>query len=171
MKIAFGYKMRVGKDTAVNYLCQKLGGKQISFTSPLYDILYYAQNICGFPKHKDRQFLQYIGTEWARNKDPNVWIKLALEQAKDKENVFISDLRFPNEFESLKKNGWICVKILRNYSEDSEGIGNGSHNHISETALDGLLDEHWDYILYNNGNLDEFYTQLDKLVANIINDK
>lgn len=171
MKIAFGYKMRVGKDTAATYLHKKIGGKQISFASPIYDILYYAQTRCGFPTYKDRQFLQYVGTEWARNKDPDVWINIALKEAKNEENAFISDLRFPNEFETLKKNGWICVKIIRNYSEDFEGVGNGSHIHTSETALDGLLNEHWDYILYNNSTLDNFYTQLDKLVDNIINDK
>ena len=31
MKIAFGYKMRSGKDTAVDYLITKYGGKKITF--------------------------------------------------------------------------------------------------------------------------------------------
>lgn len=170
MKIAFGYRMRVGKDTAATYLHHKLGGKQISFAAPIYDILHYAQGRCGFQKHKDRQFLQYVGTEWARSKDPDVWVNIVLRETKDDKNAFISDLRFPNEFEALKKNGWICVKIVRNYVEDLDGVGTGSHVHSSENALDGLMDEQWDYLLHNNGSLDEFYTQLDKLV-NIINGK
>ena len=63
MKIAFGYKMGAGKDTAVDYLKQKYGGTHLSFAGPIYTILENAQHICGFPVEKDRQFLQFIGTE------------------------------------------------------------------------------------------------------------
>ena len=79
MKIAFGGKMGTGKDTCVNYLIKKYGGVKISFSDSIYDILYYAQNVCGFKKEKDRKFLQWIGTEWAREKNPNIWIELTLK--------------------------------------------------------------------------------------------
>ena len=36
IKIAFGYKMGVGKDEACSYLIKKYGGEKISFASPLY---------------------------------------------------------------------------------------------------------------------------------------
>ena len=45
MKIAFGYKMRSGKDTSVEYLIKKYGGEKISFSQPLYEALYAVQEI------------------------------------------------------------------------------------------------------------------------------
>lgn len=167
MKIAFGYKMGVGKDEAVCYLAKKFGGVKISFSEPLYDIMHYAQDICGFPREKDRKFLQYVGTEWARNKNNDVWVNIAINKSysNKNENFYISDLRFPNEFETLKRTGWTCVKIIRSHQEDRKG--SGSHSHSSETCLDGVLDEQWDYIIYNLGSLKDFYNKLDVLVDKI----
>jgi hypothetical protein len=101
MKIAFGYKM------GVDYLIDEYGGKRISFAGPIYDILSYAQKVCGFIPEKDRKFLQFIGTDWARNKENNVWVRLALESAliDEMEHAYISDVRFPNELTALKENG------------------------------------------------------------------
>ena len=166
MKIAFGYKMGVGKDTAVEYLIKKYGGKQISFASPIYDILNYAQNRCGFKKEKDRQFLQYVGTEWARKKEENIWVRLALESTTDDTNNFLSDVRFKNELNALKKNNWICVKINRDVIEKNrEGTGNNKHS--SETELDSVSDENWDYVIYNNGSIKDFYQNIDNIIKSI----
>jgi hypothetical protein len=166
MKIAFGYRMGVGKDTAVNYLIQKHGGTRVSFAGPIYDILAYAQKRCGFTPHKDRQFLQYIGAEWGRRQDPDIWVKLALEaSAETQGNVFISDLRFPNEFEALKRDGWICVKLIRTDPEDR--VGTGTATHISETALDGVPDEEWDYVIANDGTLEEFEAKIKQIYDSV----
>lgn len=162
-KIAFGYKMGVGKDTACSYLINKYGGKHVSFAQPLYNILKYAQSTCGFKHDKDRKFLQYIGTEWAREKDPDVWVRLAMENVSENSNTYISDLRFLNEFNTLKKDGWICVKIVRE-QQDSDRIGTGSNKHVSETELDNIPDDCWDVIINNTGKIDDFYTELEMLV-------
>lgn len=166
MKIAFGYRMGVGKDEAVSYLTQKHKGIKISFSEPLYDIMYYAQDKCGFPREKDRKFLQFIGTEWARSKYNNVWVNIVTNKNYPKnENFYISDLRFPNEFKALKNSGWTCVKIVRSLQENREGTGSCSHS--SETALDDIQDKEWDYIIYNVGSLHEFYSKLDYIVSKI----
>ena len=167
MKIAFGCKMGVGKDTAVSYLIEQYGGEKISFSTPIYDILHYAQSLCGFNIEKDRDFLQYIGTEWGRRKDPDIWAKMALKNVSETNiNTYISDLRFLNEFEYMKNNGWKCVKIVRT-SVDSNRQGTGSKTHISETELDNLPDDKWDYVLTNNdGTLMEFYDNLDNMITN-----
>lgn len=171
MKIAFGYKMGSGKDTAVEYCVKKYTGIHISFAKPIYDILHYAQEICGFEQKKDRQFLQYIGTEWARKKDNNVWVNLAINKTKNKSgNFYISDLRFMNEFEALKKENWVLVKLVReiNKEKKEERKGTGSVSHSSETSLDSVPNENWDYIINNNSNcLEDFYLELDNLVKKI----
>jgi hypothetical protein len=162
MKIAFGSTMGVGKDTAVEYLISKYGGSRISFASPIYDIMKYAQNICGFKNEKDRKFLQIVGTEWARSKENDVWIRIALEKgSKEKGNVFISDLRFQNEFDALKLDNWLCVKLVKCDIKNTR-VGSGKETHSSEG---GLEDSSWDYVINNNGTIEEFFEKLDKLVS------
>lgn len=166
IKIAFGYKMGVGKDEACSYLVKKYGGDKISFASPLYDIQRYAQRICGFEEQKDRRFLQFIGTEWARKKNPDVWLDLAIKKSNSEGNFFISDLRFANELYGLKKDGWVCVNISRpKHSE--ERIGTGTATHDSEIALDNIRTDDWDYLLKNDGSLEDFHTKLDSLYLKI----
>jgi hypothetical protein len=162
MKIAFGYKMGVGKDTAVDYLVDTHGGRKISFAAPLYDILYHAQDICGFPRQKDRKFLQWIGAEWGRAQKDSVWVDIAINKARGEGNYFCSDVRFPNEFQALKDNGWVCVKLLREAS--NERVGSGTASHCSENALDVLPDTAWDFVVANNGDLEGFYDKLDEIV-------
>ena len=163
MKIAFGCKMGVGKDTAADYLISKYGGQKHSFAKPLYDIMNYAQQVAGFDQVKDRQFLQYIGADWGRSKDPNVWINTAIRNTPEYSNVFLTDVRYPNELQALKENGWICVKIVRE-NIDKTRVGTGTQVHSSETALDGCPDEVWDYIIENNGTIEEFHEKLEDLV-------
>ena len=160
--------MGVGKDEACSYLSNKYGGDRLSFASPLYDIKRYAQQRCRFREEKDRQFLQYIGTDWARKKDPNVWIRLLLDESSSSKegNLFLSDLRFSNEFEILKKEGWVCVKINRPLVDD-ERKGSGIVNHDSEIDLDTIDDKEWDFIIQNNQSMEDFYSRLDNLYFKI----
>ena len=167
LRIAFGCQSRVGKSTAVKYLIENYGGVEKSFASPLYDIMYYAQETCGFEKVKNREFLQTIGT-WARVQNPNVWINLQIKGLKTinpEENVYFSDVRFNNEFEALKNEGFIMVRIIQD--GNCHDIGGGSLTHESEIELISKPLVDWNYIIKNNGSLDDFYLSLDALVRNI----
>ena len=165
LRIAFGCQARVGKDTAVKYLIDSHEGVKLSFASPIYDILTHAQTTCGFSVEKDRKFLQWIGT-WAREKDSDVWVKCLMSKVTNlppNTNIFVSDLRFPNEFKALKKAGFTCVRLVR-VAEDVE-FGSGSPGHVSETAL---LKHHWDFILENHGTVHELYSGLDYVLKEVI---
>lgn len=164
MKIAFGYKMGVGKDTACKFMHDNYGGQVISFAEPIYMILNYAQDVCSFPREKDRQFLQYIGSEWARKKDPNVWVNYLLNRGKRVGNVYVSDVRYKNEFYALKADGFVLVKILRDNQEDRTGTGSTTHS--SEVELDSVPDNQWDYIVDNNGSIEDFYSSLRRVYEN-----
>jgi hypothetical protein len=167
MKIAFGYKMGSGKDTAVSYLIERFGGRQLSFAKPIYDILCYAQRRCGINPEKDRRFLQLVGTEWGRKGNPNIWINLLLLEAstliEENCNVYISDLRFLNELKALKENGWFCVKIKREHDETR--AGSGEKEHESETELDKASDSEWDYVIENNDTLEKLYQELEEVAS------
>ena len=125
--------------------------------------LIYSQTVANIKHEKDRQFLQFIGTEWGRNKDKDIWVNILLKKSSIiNSNCFNDDVRFINEFEALKENGWICVKINRENREIK-----GDTNHSSETSLDIIHDKRWDYVIDNNGTLEEFYNKLDNIVLDI----
>lgn len=169
LKIAFGYKCGSGKDECCDYLTREYGGNKLSFASPIYDILKYTQLSCNFDCIKDRKFLQFVG-EWARETDENVWVKILLKNSKRlRNNIYISDLRRINEFNALKQDGWICIKINRNLSEEetNKRLGNGYKNHDTEFQLDSYPDQMWDYIIENNETLEELYKKLDYLILKI----
>lgn len=159
-RIAFGCEARVGKDTAVNYLKEKYGGIRYSFAEALYNILHYAQEVCGFPQVKDRTFLQWVGTDWARAQDRDVWVNIIrrkITETDQNTSIYISDLRFDNEATMLREMGFTLVYITRTI-HDIEG---GSKQHSSETALNDI--KWWDIHIENEGSLEEFYKKLDQL--------
>lgn len=168
LRLAFGCEARTGKSVSCQYLIDRYGGIEKSFASPLYDILHYAQEKCKFPIEKDRRFLQYVGTEWARARNPDVWADLlvsSVREADTSENIYVSDLRFPNEFHSLKKNGFTLIRIIREKAREDQTFGQGSHLHSSETSLLNVPFGSWDHIIVNNSDdVEDLYSQLDSIV-------
>lgn len=171
IKIAFAGQMRSGKDTGGEYVQKKYGGLVKKFAAPLYDILAYAQKRCRLPQSKDRRFLQYIGTEWGRDSiNQNIWVDLLVEEVLDlgpSVNVAVTDARFVNEFEALKRAGFVLVKIdrseqLRNAAE-AGGITQPAAVHASE--VDMLTYQGFDYCIANDGTLEELYAQIDQIIA------
>lgn len=165
MRVAFGHRRRAGKDTSCDYLIRRYGGIKMAFATPLYKILEYSQQVCGFAPGKHRKFLQFVGTEWARGQNENVWIDLLLSKLPEHGcgaiaeggNVFVCDLRFKNEFAELKRCGFTCVKINRN-------VGSEVDDHQSDHDLD---DCEWDAVLQNNGTVENLYQQLEDLVCGL----
>lgn len=160
MRIAFGFRARVGKDTAVEYLLHRFPcGIKLSFADPLYKIQSFAQLTCGLDPVKDRNFLQWVGTDWARRQNPNVWIDVLnskLEKVGDSIPIFISDLRFLNETLYLKSKGFKLVQIFRSVDRNE---------HISETELYKF--SNWDYVLANNSSIEEYHKSIDLMLAEL----
>jgi hypothetical protein len=97
-----------------------------------------------------RWMLQSIGTQWGRDCiDPALWTKLAEKKAQKAlktYSVIFDDMRFPNEFEMVKRNGGVCVRIFR--------PGEGTRGDTS--TGEGLLDRHdFDYYINNVGSLSD----------------
>lgn len=100
-----------------------------------------------------RQFMQKLGTESLRNGlHENVWVNALFSDYKPEYNWIITDLRFSNELDAVKYHNAVTIKINRNSVNTSE------MNHISETSLDHIND--WDYVIENNGTLDELRNSL-----------
>ena len=157
-KIAFGYKTFSGRNTAINYLIGKHGGCKISLEEPLINIENYAYSRFALRhNHIDKQLLGYLSI-WSRCVDNNMLINQAMEKEKfvGLSNMFIPDVRFENEFNYLKENGWTLVKINRNTIKTEN---------VSEIELDKINDRQWDHVIDNNGNVANLYRQLDLVIA------
>ncbi len=123
-----------------------------------------------------RQFLQEIGTDLFRDRlHYNTWVNALISEydtTKITSDDFIrlavgsyhipptilerkwviTDLRFPNELEAVKKRKGISIKIVRP-QVILDGIGYNSSDHPSETALDHITD--WNYEIINDGSIED----------------
>lgn len=161
-RVAVAGLARAGKDTIGSYLIQEHRFTRVAFSEPLYDILYAAQDICGFDKEKDRKFLQWVGTEWAREQDPDVWVRLAIKNIKNNylfDPIVVTDLRYINELNTLRENGFMLVRVKRDTTNSD--FGNGSKLHPSETEMLTVPDSDFDMVIDNNGTLEQLYEHIE----------
>lgn len=112
-----------------------------------------------------RQLQQTLGTEWGRNMvHPDIWLntvelKVAMYQ-KVGLHVVIDDLRFPNEYERLRKRSdTVLIKVIRPGNTYTGGHGS-----------EGLLeDRDFDHVVYNTGGPQDFkevlHTQVDHIIS------
>jgi len=116
-----------------------------------------------------RNMMQYIGTELFRNHlHEDIWTKVVEKQLikllDENKNVVITDCRYPNEFEMVKKYGGKIVHIYRtvtwyeNYKATNE-LPN--HIHSSEIAW---LNNDFDHVIINNGSIDELKDKLNQII-------
>lgn len=116
--------------------------------------------------HSPRELMQFFGTDFVREFDPNLWVKLAkkkIEVARQvpprgrlKLNVLVfDDVRFENELELIRKYSGCIIHLERKPKEQSllQKFGDvvmrrqSIWNHESEKGVRHLFDEHYDYVL------------------------
>lgn len=174
----------VGKDAFANRLIEGGGWSKISFAAPLKRGMSTMLNIPmedidnpslkNAPNYKYgrsiRYMLQTLGTEWGRNLiTDDIWIQLAREgidhQFSNYMSVINTDLRFPNESIMIKEMGGYVIHITRNENRDGDNaITNGASTHQSNA---GIPKELIDYVIHNDGTLDEFEAEAIRVVNEI----
>lgn len=210
MIIGFVGLIGAGKDTAADYLVNFHGFRRDSFANTLKDAIsnifgwdrtllegrtaearawreqvdsWWAQRL-GMPNLTPRWILQYWGTEVCRNGfHDDIWIaSLENKIRKTKDNIVISDVRFPNEIKAIKNAGGMVVRVKRGQDPDwfqyAEAFNNGP-NHIgwalSKDKLDKLgihaSEYSWvgkdiDFEISNDGTIDELFASIEKLLPN-----
>ena len=104
------------------------------------------------PYGKQRTLLQWWGTEFRRNVNPDYWInRLADKLKKDQPEIaLISDMRFPNEFAFVEERG----ETIRVDNPRLPPLPPSAHP--SELALAAYPDERWTRVLKNDGTLEQF---------------
>ena len=139
------------------------------------------------PDLTPRWVLQYWGTEVARKGfHDDLWIaSLENKLRNTHDDIVISDCRFPNEIQAIKRVGGIVIRVTRGpepeWYELARTVNQGPTRntkwrlsktqldsygvHVSETAWIGT---EFDYVVDNNAyGLDSLYQQIKHLVVNL----
>lgn len=80
-------------------------------------------------------------------------------------NVVITDLRYQNEAEAVRKSGGKLVRVKRKIKKIKKI--KVSPTHKSENDLLGLHDDDFDWILDNNSTLTDLWAQVDRMVEGL----
>lgn len=132
----------------------------------------------GKKDQKGRKLLQWLG-RIARTYNPSVWVELLCKDLiYDYENsiilpnsiVFVTDCRYLNEIESLKKvsreRNWECYSIRINRPNYVSRLTQKQLRDITELALDNY--QVWDFTIENTGGLDYYRTQCEFILSKIL---
>lgn len=101
-----------------------------------------------------REFMQKLGTDVIRNNfNQHTWLYSLFLQYNDNSNWIITDVRFKNEFDIIKQNNGIVIRI------ENENLKQNDE-HISENDLD---DYNFDYIIKNDKTIKEFKNIIENI--------
>jgi hypothetical protein len=130
------------------------------------------------PTLTPRWVLQYWGTEVCRRGfHDDIWIaSLENKLRKSKDNIVISDCRFPNEIQSIKSSGgkiiWVKRGELPYWYDDAIAANRGSNVGFNAMKIHGIHSSEWawvgtefDIVMDNNGSIDALYTQCKDLIV------
>ena len=129
------------------------------------------------PTLTPRWVLQYWGTEVCRRGfHDDIWIaSLENKLRNSKDNIVISDCRFPNEIEAIKKaNGvivWVQRGALPEWYDDAVAANQGNNIGINAMKMRKIHASEWawlgsefDHVIDNNGTIDDLFKQAQSLV-------
>jgi dephospho-CoA kinase len=150
MKVAICGKMASGKTTIAEVLCSELGFHKFSLAGGVKDLANYLFDI---PEgHKDRVAYQKVGDGARKTLYQNIWIDVLKGKVREsgQEFVVVDDVRYVNEAENLRRDGWFIIKLeiaedlqierlMETYPDDWE-IHADARNHASELEVDLIPD-------------------------------
>ena len=134
-----------------------------------------------------RRVLQHLGTEGGRAIDEDVWIRYAVNNinkelsqkgacykpnlgfykspdSNDIKAVVISDVRFINEIRFLKKEGGALIRVKR----PGAGLEGKFGMHQSEVEMSAISDSEFDFILTNDGTLEDLEREANIILNKIL---
>lgn len=165
-----------GKDTVADYLVAHHGFIKLAFAGPLKEML----AVIGMPEPYDRekkeqpvpgfdftwrQAAQFLGTEWGRGLDPDIWVKIIrmriehLEKLRcgEKARIVLSDVRFENEAAMIRGMGGRVVHLRAR-----GGLSGATAGHASEGGLQAAES---DYNVNNGASIEYLFAQVEAIIA------
>ena len=193
-----------GKDTVADYLVNFHEFRRESFANTLKDAVsavfgwdrtlvegrtkearewreqvdpWWAERL-GMPTLTPRWVLQYWGTEVCRKSfHDDIWIaSLENKLRSSKDDIIVSDVRFPNEVTAIKNQGgqivWVQRGRLPEWYNSAVEANNGSNLHINEMKINKIHASEWawvgtefDHVIENDTSIDDLYTTVKKLIV------
>lgn len=178
LKIALTGEIRSGKDTVAEYIQEKYGSNmhKLYFAEGIETIIktYFPEAYHG--NDKPRKHFQDIG-QFMRTINPDVWVnQVAFQYEKARENwntgdFICTDLRQPNEYEWLKKNDFIVIKVetepeirIERMKASGDKFDMQSLIHPVELQIRSLP---CDYLITNNTSITDLFEQVDNVIAEL----
>lgn len=134
MRLAFAGPMASGKSTLSKLIGRTYGCHVKSFASPVKDI---AVNMFGMTT-KDRRLLQTIGMT-GRAIHQDTWAKKLVESLRPNDNICVDDVRFTNECEFLKENGFLIIYLSVEQSERVSRL-RSKYGEDAQQHIDAMFD-------------------------------
>lgn len=197
-----------GKDTIADYLITFKGFKRMSYAGPLKDavsaIFNWDRELLEGTTKYSREWRDQVDTWWAERLDikhltprhvlqqwgtevgrrafhDDIWIaSIENKLLTVKDDIVISDCRFPNELKSIKRAGGITLRVNRGpnpvwydaaitYSKGYYAKGykealqflEENNVHASEYSSVGL---EYDHVIENNGTIDDLHRTIDSII-------
>lgn len=142
-------KKRSGKDTLANEFVN-LGYDLLSFAAPMKKMLQVILGHIQDDKKEEilpefgvsyRHMAQTLGTEWGRNLiSPDLWVKLLERQLRPGGKYVISDVRFNNEANFIRKFGGLLIHVER---ETGRVDTHSSESGVTWVMKDTLINNHY----------------------------
>lgn len=197
-----------GKDTIADYLVTNHGFKRVSFASSLKDavaaVFSWDRELLEGTTKSSREWreqrdewwsnrlkmditprwvLQYWGTDVLRNHfHTDIWVASVenkLRQATD--NIVITDCRFANEVNAIKRAGGTTLRVSRGLVPDwydaAKNYNKGPERNelwsISKSKLDAFkvhaseyssVGIDYDHYIDNNGSIDQLHSQINSII-------
>lgn len=175
IKIGLCGYARSGKDTVDKYLCEHYGFVRFAFGDELKR---YTHELFEVEDGKPRELYQWFG-QTMRQRDPDIWVRKMFESIeryghewKLPFNVVVSDLRQPNEYERLKAEGFVFIRVNANtgarlgrMAAEGDSFNVEDLTHETERHID-LFPVNYD--IYNDGGFTGLYYQIDYVMADIL---
>ena len=164
-RMALAGKMGSGKSTVSDFLIKSFQFKQYSFASKLKEIATDLFNM----EVKDRVLLQMLGTR-VREIEQDAWVNYVLKQlnAEAPLRAVIDDMRYLNESEILRENGFTLIKLEAPLSTRNkrgvEGLNEATAMHPSEVELDNI---NYDYVIDSSGTIEDSYKEIMKILEEV----
>lgn len=147
-----------GKDAFASYLCETGEWTRVAFADPIKDVA-YAIGWNGEKDDEGRVLLQDLGVGIRKNLFEDVWVTKAEETIdRLKTSVVVTDARFPNEIEMIRRRGGRLIWM------DRPGVG-PINGHISEHAV---KPEDTDAVFDNDGTLADMDAALGDFVTDVL---